>query len=335
MARNGRANERQARANEPKGHHTVPRFLLERFADSNGVIDLLDRETFKLRATTGVRGVLKINHFYRVETEDGPSTIVEKFFANDVERHAAEAIRRIVDQQRALSFPRPRTYISRFLATQFLRGTSMREALRQQYIHLSRKSFELTTPEMIMSVMEAQGDSIGKVEAEDLARWARNPKNYQIQVDRLHNEHARLILEQSWEFVPYFRERSWQLLTFEEPTLVTGDEPIALVGETLIPGDSVGLGNAPAIVFPTDPRHALVLARRDVDMGEKRRKGTPAMARIINEHIAFACHRSIIRHPCTDPLNGITLPRKAPPVTTHGKILAFHPCRREFAQRLL
>jgi hypothetical protein len=107
--------------------------------------------------------------------------------------------------------------------------------------------------------------------------------------------------------------------------LITGGEPIALIGTSLEPGEPLGLATAPEVVFPTDPRHAFVMVRPDRTHIERRDKGTPEMAQIINRHIAFCSHRFIVQHPGTNPLEGIDLPEKAEPARMQSDYVILQP----------
>jgi len=77
------------------------------------------------------------------------------------------------------------------------------------------------------------------------------------------------------------------------------------------PGDLVGLANAPAIAFTFDPWHALIMVRADLDQGHRRVDGTAEEAKVIKTHVAFSADRFIVRHPGTDPLWGLMVPKKA------------------------
>jgi hypothetical protein len=45
----------------------------------------------------------------------------------------------------------------------------------------------------------------------------------------------------------------------------------------------------------------------------------------INTHVAFHAHRFIVRHPGTDPLRGLNVPKKAPLVFSFGDMIAMSP----------
>ena len=82
-----------------KRHHTVPQLLLRRFADENGLIRVVERDDFSKSFETGTAGALAQQHFYTIDTADGPNTGVEEdLFAKRVEAPAARALRRVVDE---------------------------------------------------------------------------------------------------------------------------------------------------------------------------------------------------------------------------------------------
>jgi hypothetical protein len=75
------------------------------------------------------------------------------------------------------------------------------------------------------------------------------------------------------------------------------------------------------IVFPIDPRRALVMVRRDLPADEGRFPAGAEQATIINRHVAFTGHRFLVRMPGTNPLAGLSLPTKAPAVfEAHGAL---------------
>ena len=59
-----------------------------------------------------------------------------------VESPGAEGIRRIIDERRAATFPRPRAMVAQFVAFQYLRGPSSRFATVEQYKAIVREDSE-------------------------------------------------------------------------------------------------------------------------------------------------------------------------------------------------
>jgi hypothetical protein len=310
---------------EPVGQHVVPKFYLKRFS-RNGLIELLDREDLTKRAVKkGARSALVEDHFYSFETDQGLDTSVETLLATHIEKPAAEAIRRLIEGGRSLKAPGIRQPLSLFMAMQRVRGPAMREMLVEQFRASMRKLVTVAPPSEYIRVARLRGEEMTEEEAADVSDFARNGE-YTVEVERQANLHLGMVLKTAVRMTPMLERRTWCILEFKDPVLVTCDEPIALVGrDPNVPGDAGGLLQAHAVLFTLDPRHALMMVRSDLRAEQERRAGTVAEAIAINRHIAFAAHRQIVRYPGTDPLVGITLPKRAPSVFVFNDIVAMQP----------
>jgi hypothetical protein len=309
--------------NEPKRHHLVPQFYLQRFGLNNKV-ELVYREDLNRSIVLEVENALFERDFYTIDTDEGRDTSVERMFGTHVEGPAARALARVVEEKRPVSLPGLRGAISTFLAFQFVRGASVRRAQVEFFKAQARKMASLATPEMVQTELLRQGDRISYEEAEGIVSFAQGGK-YEIEVSHQANLHLGSALNAALELIPLFANRKWILLEFGTPTLVTGDEPIALVGDSLSPGEALGVYNAPEIVFPTDPRHALVMVRPDRLSEDSVSSGNERMANVINRHVAFNCHRFVVRQPGTDPLRDLAIPAKAAPVVVVGDYIIAQP----------
>ncbi|ACY13697.1 DUF4238 domain-containing protein [Haliangium ochraceum] len=309
----------------PKRHHVVPRFFLQRFALGNQV-ELVDRHDRTKRITTSVEKALAYKHFYSVDTGSGRNTTVERLFATHIEGPAKRAISRIVDEKRSCSLPGLRRPLATFLAFQYVRGPGVRFATVEFFKAIGQKTALMMTPDLARrGLRQVKGIEPTDDEVDELLAFAHDPTQYSLSVTSEESLHLGWALQAALEVIPYFEQRCWQLLTFDQPILSTGDEPISLIGTSLEPGEPLGLATAPAVVFPTDPRHALVMVRPDKTRVERRDKGTPEMAQMINRHIAFCSHRFIVQHPGTDPLKGISLPGKVEPTRIQGDYVILQP----------
>lgn len=306
-------------SNIPRRHHTVPEFFLRRFADGD-FIQLAPRDDLGRAFRTNVDNALVQSHFYSIDTDEGRSPDVETFLASHVEGPAARALRRVVDEGRFPPPPGLRDALSLFFAFQFLRGESMRRVLLADYEATAKKLGSLMTPEMARKhLSEEHGGEPSEEEVRDFVAFARNADGYRVGVSSEANLHLSGVLPIVLDLVPYFARRSWQLLTFDEPLLITGDEPVALIGRSARPGEEVlGVGTAREVAIPVDPRHAFVLARPDRSDSESSRRGTAATARILSTNVGYGCHRFVAYKPGTDPLRGLTLPSKSAAVRSVG-----------------
>ena len=183
------------------------------------------------------------------------------------------------------------------------------------------------TAEMVRRHLRGDdGSEPSEDDVQDTLRTLREPESYRVRPRNEANVHVASMLEHAPDMVRFFEERRWQLVTFPGPLLITGDEPIGLVTPSTSAGDeALGVGNAPEIVIPTDPSHALILARPDTDDRERELVGTAAHARIINLSVGYGCHRFVVHRPGTDPLRGLSLPAKGQSVRVRGNRLMVSP----------
>jgi hypothetical protein len=308
---------------EPKRHHVVPAFFLRRFA-RDGVVELIPRDDLSRVIPAGVENALVEKHFYSVDTDTGRDATVEKMFSSLVEGPASRALRRVVDEGKSMRLAGLRGAISTFMAFQFVRGMAARQAQVEFFKANARKVASLLTPSILQAELARQGEPVSDDEARDIVKFAQSG-DYDVGVSSEAAAHLPAALKTALEIVPLLFNRSWVLLEFDLPMLLTGDEPVGLIGESLSPGEAMGVYHASEVVFPVDPRHALVLVRTDKPCEEGRDVGTRRMANIINRHVAFSCHRFIVRHPGTDPLKGVSLPKAASPVVVRGDYVIIQP----------
>jgi hypothetical protein len=303
---------------EPKRHHLVPKFILERFA-KDGAIELVEREDFSKVIPTNPQKALRMKDFYTVETEDGPDTRVEKVLATDIEDPAAISIRRLVDQERPIVAPGIRRPIALFLALQRVRGRASREMLVQFAEKVARRIVEIAPASSYIEVAREHGEEMTQEEADELVAAAQD---YHPKLRYPAALHVSSLIKGAPQMAKLIDARVWRLYEFDAPLLVTCDEPVALIGKNpRVPGEALGYKNAREIVFPIDPWHALVLLHPDTDVPEGRFPAGLEQAAIINLHVAFSAHRFIVRHPGTDPLRGVVLPKKAPSVVEVGNLI--------------
>jgi Protein of unknown function (DUF4238) len=318
---------------EPKLHHLLPQFYMERFA-LNGKVEAVSRNDFSRCFPVKPRNVLAENDYYTVESDAGRDLTVEKMFAEYVEGPAAEALRRLVEQGRPVAAPRTRAAISLLIATQYVRGARIREAVVAFQKETFKKVLTTASVATVRDVLQRQGKEISEEEAAGIVESLRGDE-YEIDVEREANLHLSTVLPAALEIVPYLEQRSWQLVEFADSLLLTSDEPVVLVGrDPTTPGDTPGgFAAAREIVFPTDPHHALILLSPDQRVPTGRCRGGPRQAEIINRHVAFNSYRFIIRRPGTNLLEGMVVPRRAPPVFVAGDTVAVQPHASE-ASRL-
>ena len=106
--------------------------------------------------------------------------------------------------------------------------------------------------------------------------------------------------------------RTWQVVRFPAPVLLTSDTPVVLWAPSAATKVyQVGLGSAHEVRVPLDARHALIVARR-APAGEIVRDLGERHARALNRTVAEGAAEWMYYHPASDPLEGVELPSPEP-----------------------
>jgi hypothetical protein len=319
---------------EPIRHHTLPQFYMDRFA-VDGRIDVVDRDDPTKFFNAKPRNVLAEKHFYSVETEDGFDTSIEKMFSTQVEGPAAAAFKRVFDEGYSLDAPGRRAAISLFLAFQCVRGPGSRRDIIHQHETTAKAIAGFATPESLRRHLEKRGETITDEQMADVAKYARLGQ-YELVAERAAELHLDILVKQALEMVPFIAGRTWIVLEFGAPLLLTSDEPVGYVGQDIDePGDAQGVAGAAQLVFPIDPCRALLMLRPDMPAASDRIKADRRSADVVNRHVAFNATRSLVRRPGTDPLAGLTVPKKAPASFWVGDKIFFQSFASEKARAKL
>lgn len=181
-------------------HHVVPKFILERWADSRGVVQVYSRvsDSFDMRSTKD----LGITDFYTFISTDGQRDASLESILAVVEAEAAALIRDLLDPfsaRRQLTRERA-GHLGNFLAFQIARGPRR------------RREFEL--------MADWYGKTMAAAEvAESELRDLFVPHQ---------NEHLRLLGPTSEAMAQHIYPRPIALVTLDKPLLFTCDEPVVV-----------------------------------------------------------------------------------------------------------
>jgi hypothetical protein len=299
--------------NEPKRHHVVPDFYLQRWAKNEKLI-VVDRDDPAKRYPAAVKDASVERYFYALPTESGWDMTVEKTLSK-LESIAAVDIGKVLEG-RSTTLPAFRTRLSFFMAVQLVRGRAPRQAMIDFYKDIFLKTAQLSTPEIIQAQAERRGEPMTIEAAREVWAYAQNPSlkvEFQkigpksLPADSLVN--AVDVFKQAEQLIKFFYTRKWVVADFGAPILLTGDEPVAVGVDTRDPHHPAGLANADSVMFPLDPQRALVMMRPDFDPPlHSWIKGTAVEAKALNQMIAFRAMRQIFYHPDTSPMDGLEIP---------------------------
>jgi hypothetical protein len=276
-------------ANIKRGHHTVPRFYLEGFANDVhqlGVARLNSKKRFRL--STGDASVMR--DFYNIDSRAAPNAVED--LLSDIEGDAAAVFRKVlVDRSWPLSADE-RAILATFLALQRTRTPSHRQ--------------------MVEEIREIATRALKSMGRDDVALPAEfdemDPKTVHIQSMLDIEEHA-----------PYFFGRRWQLVHFSRKRLLTSDTPVGLLPNPDAPPDAaLGVGSAWIILFPMSPTVGLMMAAPECgdqldDVAHGRTdailNGSTYLAKIFNETTIDSARDFLFHHPD----DGNLVPEQLPP----------------------
>ena len=216
-----------------RGHHTVPRFYLQSFADDRGFVNVV-RLPGDIRYPQSVAKVSVVNDFYNIGS--GPERdAIETLIADGIERPAAAVLRKVLADGVWPLEVEDRSILTTYIALQQGRGANKRQSLI----------------EMVDFISEI-GGSHGLPDDDDARAEA---------IKRIH-------IETMLDFVtmgPYFFGRIWTLVKVDGG-LLTCDTPISLLPFNGAAEDAgLGIGTAEAIMLPLSRTTALMMAMHPPD----------------------------------------------------------------------
>jgi Protein of unknown function (DUF4238) len=289
----------------------VPRFLLAGFADAAGQLMAERRDRTRRRLVAVDAAVAELGGY--TLPPDRPDAPVLARLLTEVEARAAEATLRIT----AGAFPpadRDRASLALVLAVQLLLG---------RYHRAEAGRAATLVGQLIVSTIEAADDesdeaepegpersSSGATDAPTAGRVEETPDAEVADVMLPGSPPVGRSLASMPTLARQLAGRTWQLVRFPAPVLLTSDTPVVLwTPSAAAKLYQVGLGSAHEVRVPLDACHALIVARR-APAGEIVRDLGERQARALNRTVAEGAVEWMYYHPASDPLEGVELPSR-------------------------
>jgi len=306
-------------------HHYVPQLYLRRFADGDKQVVLVDRDDPGRSVTKTVKQALHLDDFYgwdpglAPDEVDDPAVLdpehIERLLSV-FESRAAGAFERMIETGNPPATAKDRYHLTHFIALQAVRGQRFREDMSQAATYEMRKHMLANSdPDRVRDWLAERGEPH---DPDDVARF----------IDSAYGSNGpRLVPDQTFaiqqalgfamkQVAPTLWSRSWLVVTFDEPCLLTSDEPIV----AFHPEDEpVTVMTAPFVLVAVDRRHLLVMRQLAAPQAEpdhgheltpedgpddtepvvadRYRSGTPEEAAHFNSLVATQAEQSIVHHP--------------------------------------
>jgi Protein of unknown function (DUF4238) len=285
----------------------VPRFLLAGFADRAGQL-MAERRDRTRRQLVPVDAVVTALGGYALAASRADAPALARLLAES-ETLAAEAVERIT----AGAFPPrgpDRAALALVLAVQLLLGRYHRAE--------AGRAAALVGQLIVSTIEETQATEEESEEAEPEDAESEEPEDAAPEAPRVDEGAPDVMLPgrpavgRSLASLPALARqlavRTWQVVRFPSPALLTSDTPVVLwAPSAAVKLYQVGLGSSHEVRVPLDARHALIVARH-APAGEIMRDLGERQARALNRTVAEGAVEWMYYHPESDPLEGVELP---------------------------
>jgi Protein of unknown function (DUF4238) len=287
----------------------VPRFLLAGFADATGQLMAERRDRTRRRLVLVDAAVAELGR-YSLAPARADAAALASLLA-EAEARAAEAARRIT----AGAFPPlgiDRASLALVLAGQLVLG---------RYHRAEAGRAATVVGQLIVSTIEdadeddEDDDEAAEETAEETEAESKRPAPDPPAVRGAREPDVLLPgqppVGRSLASLPALARqlaaRTWQMVRFPTPVLLTSDTPVVLWAPSAATKlYQVGLGSAHEVRVPLDARHALIVARH-APAGEIVRDLGERHARALNRTVAEAAAEWMYYHPESDPLERVEL----------------------------
>ncbi|MGH2653142.1 MAG: DUF4238 domain-containing protein [Actinomycetota bacterium] len=275
-------------------HHLVPRFYLDRWSIPGKGLTAVRRSSGEVLSRSA-RTVAVETDAYAIEVPDeGKNYIVERMLGA-VESEGAQALSNMLE-----SWPpseKDRESWALLMAFQVTRGRDFMDDMNKLEVYMTKTMVALDSrdPESMRRRLQDAGLEPTQDNMDLLREMMDKPDSYNL---RVHPAHLlKTAMETGRDMLPYVAARTWNLLHFEQPVLITTDRPLTLHSEpeSRGPFGAVGLMTADEVWMPLDPTRLLVMTHPDTEP----RVGTVPQAVVpsISLRIAAACNEWVVARP--------------------------------------
>ena len=295
-----------AKQSEPRRHHYVPQFYLERFADTQRRLGAFDRQ-LEQTMKTSAKNVAVERDFYRLpdSTELPPRALEDLLSAQ--ESAAAEAIRETADSGSVREAHRE--ILAMHMVVQMRRTRQHRNFMKESAEYIGNLQAQVNLNQLL-----EEDEFEDEAERESAERYLAQFTSGELHVTADDKSLGGMILDRLEQLVPILLTGwNWIVVGINRPEFVTSDSPLCMLGEPApgSPARGVGLETALEHWFPLDPKHALVLSR-DHSLPSYIEDISNGHIRAINLRLALESERWTFFHPRNKSVHKFQLPREAP-----------------------
>ncbi len=241
-------------------HHTVPRFYLEYWADATGTSTLSKKPGGRRYRTVPKTASAETDFYTYIDLDGNPAGHMEQVLGV-IEADASAAIGRITHPTFGQFPPPPDDMyaIATFIAFQKkVRGRRRRREIETHADFYIKVQYSGLSRDAIKAMLEEQFGQVSPDQIAEMEDLVANLDEYEFVPDP--NDHIRMMGELAQAIFPRLMRRHWYLSVFDEPVLITCDEPVIVYKSNPSPLRGYGMLDADEVWFPLNPSMLLILA---------------------------------------------------------------------------
>lgn len=260
------ADAMTAGGQEPRRHHIVPRFYLERWAE-NSRVRVTDLDAHKSHTVDPKNAIVEID-FYRVpagSTQGSASPVVWEAWLSQIEGDTKRVFDKIDSGGSASLDDEDLGALSIFIGVQFTRGRWARYQARWMASVGVYRAYEMYRPGAIAARLEAAGENPTAERVAEVEAFFENVLADPWQMRLSASEEMANAQRSAVGLAEALVGR--RLVVYEiERSIITCDEPVVSLWEHMGADHNRdgGFVGTPVIVLPLDPHHVAALFRENM-----------------------------------------------------------------------
>lgn len=302
-----------------KKHHRLPRFYMERWVNSRGMIQVIDRETGEFRLSKPVNSLLE-KDYYSFVTKGGDISGVLEDLLTEIEGSASEDLKSLLTSP-FREFPVPEKYRESLilLATfQAARGHRNRRANELLTDFITRMEFGSIDSENVEAFLRARAIDPTPEAIEACLKFVGELDEIEFV------PHTNSALENMMNLLPKLFEaiksRPMLVVNYGAPSIATCDEPLILISYRARSLTGVGFLDADEIWFPLSPSHLLIFGGIDTSPTDQVWRDSALISSEVNGRISWNSYQFIVTTPDSNFLGLEQIPGRQPIMQISGGI---------------
>lgn len=285
--------------NQPKRHHTVPRFYLHGFADNGKIqaIPLDGRRPF----STSINNASVKKNFYTIPDLEDEYTLERKL--GEIEKLASKVIKKVKNDSWPLS-PERRATLAVFISLSALRGKGFRDQIRTLDSHYDAYLKNGNGAKKLQQLYVDSGRT-PPTDAEAAAAISEITSKDNPLAEVNSQRHAFFLANFLQEFSLLILSRPWTLYTITDGSLITGDNPLGIGPPTrdIANENRTGVAVAQLLTFPVSRKHGILMGpistEDHVQLGQADQfhHGKSNFHELANSLTLASCSEYIFHHP--------------------------------------